>query len=84
MADDVEGGFCSICEKEHSCLSKDASRLKYEGESIGSEVSATAKDDLAVIGIPCPLFSSLSSKAKGKDFNPFLEQLGSLDLFRNH
>jgi len=38
----------------------------------------TLQSDLAVMGIPCPLFSRLNQKTRGtgKGWNPFLQRLG--------
>ena len=33
--------------------------------------------DVAIMGIPCPIFSVLNSRTRGSQYNPFLEQLGS-------
>lgn len=41
------------------------------------------KDDIAILGVPCPLFSRLNMKVGKKGYNPFEMPLGYNASFLN-
>lgn len=92
--DDETGGFCHVCEAEHFVpvdpgsvadtflqaefsLHVTACVKEIENTTSASPRFPSCKD-VALLGIPCPLFSNLNQKRKDVLFNPANECLGHL------
>lgn len=60
-------GMCSLFSGLFSCV---------------DVVACAAKEDLAVIGIPCPLFSSLNTQTRDPLYNPLNQPLFCIGVGR--
>lgn len=42
--------------------------------------ASTKEMDMGIVGIPCPLFSSLNQRTYSAGWNPFAQSPGSMDI----